>query len=276
MFGARALLDEDLTPPGDVVLLMVADEETGNEYGVEFVLEQRPDLIPDRALVVVPDFGLPDGLGIEVAEKSGLVAEFVVRGRQVHASMPDAGLNAHRVSADLVMRLDRALANEFPDTDPTFDPSRSTFEPTKRSANVPNVNTIPGEERFFYDCRVLPHYLLGEVQAVMRAVADEVEDAYGATIEIAYPRAAQAAPATPADAPVVRSLRRAISQVKSRGAHLLGIGGGTVASSFRHRGIPAAVWGTMDDTAHQPDEYCLVSNLVGDATVFAVAYMLER
>ena len=48
----------------------------------------------------------------------------------------------------------------------------------------------------------------------------------------------------------------------------MGIGGGTVAALFRHAGIPAACWARLDEIAHQPNEYCIIDNMVGDAKVF--------
>ncbi len=48
-----------------------------------------------------------------------------------------------------------------------------------------------------------------------------------------------------------------------------GIGGGTCAAFFRREGMPAVVWSTIDETAHQPNEYANVANLVNDAKVFA-------
>ena len=55
----------------------------------------------------------------------------------------------------------------------------------------------------------------------------------------------------------------------------MGIGGGTVAAFFRRAGLPAAVWMTQTDTAHQPNEYCLISNIMTDAKVFACLYLNE-
>ncbi|HEX9817115.1 MAG TPA: hypothetical protein VGB18_09060, partial [Candidatus Thermoplasmatota archaeon] len=48
-----------------------------------------------------------------------------------------------------------------------------------------------------------------------------------------------------------------------------GVGGGTVAAIFRRQGYPAAVWSTYDELAHQPNEYCVVKNMVADAVVYA-------
>ena len=55
-----------------------------------------------------------------------------------------------------------------------------------------------------------------------------------------------------------------------------GIGGGTVAAFFRQQGLPAAVWMTVSQTAHQPNEFCLLSNLVGDARVLAHVFLEEE
>ncbi len=50
---------------------------------------------------------------------------------------------------------------------------------------------------------------------------------------------------------------------------LIGIGGGTVAAYLRNEGIDAAVWGRIDETAHMPNEYCKMKNLIGDAVIMA-------
>lgn len=269
VFALRALQDEGLTPATEVGLVLVADEETGNHFGVEYILETIPDLVHADDLVVVPDAGSPDGSVLEVAEKSTLWIEFSVHGRQVHASIPDAGVNAHRAAAHLAVRLDQRLHAAFPARDPVFDVPRSTFEPTKRDANVQNVNTIPGEDRFYFDCRILPTYALGEVKAVVGEIVAEVEGEFGVTVKVAYPAELPAAPPTPVDAPVVQALADAVRAVKGVEPRTVGIGGGTVAAVFRRRGIPAVVWASLEETAHSPNEYCIIDNLVGDALVLA-------
>jgi succinyl-diaminopimelate desuccinylase len=269
VFALRALLDEGLTPATDVGLVLVADEETGNHFGVEYMLETIPDLVHTDDLVVVPDAGSPDGSVLEVAEKSTLWIEFTVHGRQVHASIPDAGVNAHRAAAHLAVRLDERLPAAFPLLDPVFDVPQSTFEPTRRDANVQNVNTIPGEDHFYFDCRVLPAYALSDVKAVVGEIVRGVEGEFGVTVEIAYPAELPAAPPTPVDAPVVQALAEAVRAVKGVEPRTVGIGGGTVAAVFRRRGIPAVVWASLEETAHSPNEYCVIDNLVGDALVLA-------
>jgi succinyl-diaminopimelate desuccinylase len=61
--------------------------------------------------------------------------------------------------------------------------------------------------------------------------------------------------------------------VYNRDAKAQGIGGGTVAAFFRRAGLPAVVWMTVSQTAHQPNEFCLLTNLVGDAQVLAHVFL---
>ncbi len=39
--------------------------------------------------------------------------------------------------------------------------------------------------------------------------------------------------------------------------------------------IPAACGSKLDETAHQPNEYCIIDNMVGDAKVFGHVFMQE-
>ena len=72
---------------------------------------------------------------------------------------------------------------------------------------------------------------------------------------------------------MVEALKKAVEKVKGLDAKPMGIGGGTVAAFFRKAGLPAAVWSTEPDTPHQPNEYCLISNIITDAKVFAFIFM---
>jgi len=64
---------------------------------------------------------------------------------------------------------------------------------------------------------------------------------------------------------VIRSVRK----VYNVDARPKGIGGGTVAAYLRRLGWPVVVWARQDETAHQPNEYVWIPNLLGDAKVFA-------
>ena len=274
VFAVKAFRDLGVTPASNMGLVLVADEETGSTYGVKYLLDHHRDMFKKGDLIIIPDAGDAKGTVIEVAEKSVLWLRFHTRGRQIHASIPERGRNAHKAASFFAVRLD-ALHRKFRKRDALYSPPISTFEPTKREANVPNVNTIPGEDVMYFDCRVLPDYKVSEVMREVKRIAKEIERQFGVKIGISAPNSGQAARPTAADAPVVVALTRALRELRRLHAKPVGIGGGTVAAFFRRHGIPAAVWSTMDDTAHSPDEYCLVENMLDDAKVFAHVVMQE-
>jgi len=265
---ARALHEEGIEPDRDLGLLFVADEETGNKLGIEYLLEHH-DIFKAEDIIVVPDGGEPDGSMIEVAEKGIIWVKCTVKGKSTHGSTPDRGVNAHLAAAHLIVALDETLHRRFDRRNEVFDPPTSTFAVTKVEVGAPNVNTIPGEHTFYLDCRVMPDYDLSLVIEVVKAAASDSDRARGTTTEVTAVQRMDAAPPTDNDAPVVGALRRAVKQVYNVDARPMGIGGGTVAACIRRKGFPAAVWARMDETMHGPDEYCIIDNLLGDAKVFA-------
>jgi len=263
----RALLEVGEKPGRPLGFAFVADEETGSEYGVKYLLKQGVFTAKDSFLV--PDRGVPEGDEVEVAEKSLLWIRVKVRGKQGHASLPSEAVNAHRAGAFLLTLIDANLPRKFRATDPLFRPWSSTFEPTKHEPNVPNVNTIPGEDVFYFDCRILPCYKPRDVLAAVEEMVLPAAKTFGVqvTVEAVHE---ESSPPTPSDAPVVRELLKAIQKVRRVAARPVGIGGGTVAAPLRRKGFPAVVWSTTDQVGHGVDEYARIDNLVSDSKVFAV------
>ena len=250
---------------------MVADEEVENDKGIGHLV--REGFFREDDLVLVPDHGEPEGRLVDVSEKALAWVRITTRGRQCHPSMPEKGINAHRAAMRFGVSVDETLHARFGGEDSLFDHPISSFEPTKKEANVENVNMVPGEDVFYIDCRLLPQYLMADMLAEMRSVADRVEADTGATIELEPVLVDEAAPPTPVDALVVQRLLRAIDTVHGNDPFPSGIGGGTCAAYLRRAGLNAAVWETVANMAHAPDEYALVVNMVGDAEVFAHMFL---
>lgn len=268
----KAILESGQELCRSVGLTVVADEETGSEYGLEYLLKHHEGLFKKHDLIVVPDGGNEEGTMIEVAEKSMLWLKCTLYGRQCHASTPQKGRNTLVAAARLILALD-SLKKRFNYLDDLFVPPASTFEPTKMESNVPNVNTIPGKDVFFMDCRVLPCYQVSEILADSKKIAKEISAELDVDIRIDTTYRQDAAEPTSPDAPVVKALTNAIKEVTGKKAKPMGIGGGTVAAFFRKAGLPAAVWSSVSDSAHQPNEYCLISNIITDAKIFSCLYM---
>lgn len=270
--AALALLREGITPPHTVKLLFVADEEVGSTYGIKYLLKEH-NLFKKDDIILIPDGGDSQGATIEVAEKNLMWLQFTVKGKQTHGSRPDEGINATLAGYDLALRV-HGLETVFDKRDALFDPPYSTFQPTKKEANVPNINTIPGEDVFCMDCRILPCYTLDQVRVELRRCVKEVEDKYGVKVEWTEPQTAES-PATPVDAPVARRLAEAVKAVTGVDTRFIGIGGGTVGAELRVKGFNAVVWSKLDETAHQPNEYTIIDNLISDSQVMAYMMLQE-
>jgi succinyl-diaminopimelate desuccinylase len=272
LFAAKAFLDEGIVPESNIGLAFVSDEETASRWGLDYILRHENNPFKNTDLLVVPDSGNEEGTMIEIAEKSIYWLRFKTVGKQCHASKPELGKNAFLAASHLVVRLDE-LHGAFGAVDALYHPPMSTFQPTKKEMNVPNVNTIPGEDVFYLDCRILPQYSLQEVHGRIRSMADDIERRFGVRIEIKAVQDVQAPAPTPEDAPVVPALQEAIRAVYRLQANPEGIGAGTVAAYFRRDGYPAAVWCRIGQTAHQPNENCLISNMMGNAKVYAHLFL---
>ena len=271
LFAVKAIKRLGLKPKRTVALAFVADEEQGSNYGIQHLIDKG--LFRKDDLIVVPDGGSGDGGFIEVAEKSILWLKLRTFGKQVHASLPNLGLNAHRVGMQVALALDKMLHEKYSLKDEKFDVPWSTFEPTKKEKNVDAVNIVPGEDTLYFDCRILPSYSLDEVLSEITRITKEFEKKTGGKIKVEVLQK-QASPETnDANSEVARLLKQAIRESRGLDARVGGIGGGTCAAFFRKAGFPAVVWSTIDEVAHQQNEYTKVDNMVNDAKVFALLAM---
>ena len=251
-------------------LALVADEETGSEYGISYLIRQGT--FDKGDLIVVPDRFSADGSEIEITEKNILWIRIIVEGKQTHASTPERGINAHRAGAHLITWIDEHLHKVFDAEDVRFKPAISTFEPTKKEANVPNVNTIPGKDVFFIDCRILPKYATREVFEEIMKMANRAEKEFSVKVAIEKVQD-ESSPETAEDAEIVVRTGSAIRDVLGVEPRIVGVGGGTCAAHFRKAGFAAVVCGTGDETAHDVNEYAVIDNLVKDAKIYAALFL---
>jgi succinyl-diaminopimelate desuccinylase len=269
LLATKALLETSAVPRINLGLLFVSDEETGNEYGLEFLFRQHRDLFGPGDLFLVPDFGTPDSNLVDVSEKGLLWLKITVQGQQCHGSTPEKGRNSLLAASATVLEL-RELYSRFHGENPLFTPSYSTFEATKKESNVPNINTIPGRDVFYLDCRVLPDYSLNDVYHVCQDLANQVAAQSGARIDLEIVHQEDPAPRTSPEHPLVDKIAQAVQEVYATSPSPQGIGGGTVAAYLRRAGLPAVVWATLLGTAHQPNEHASITNIIKDAKVMAL------
>ena len=267
---AQALRALDVTPDLSLGLMLVADEETGNTHGIKYLLSRRRDLFGSDDLLVAPDYGVSTGDQICVSEKSMLWLKVTVTGKQSHASRPAQGRNALVAASRMILRVQEALEQAYPATDALFEAApASTFTPTKHEANVPNVNTLPGMDVFYVDCRVLAQYDLHDVVRTARTVLEEVARESGVEVTLEIVQSHAAAPGAPEDSLLVQRLERGIRRIYQVEPRPVGSGGGTVAGDAREMGLSAVAWAKVTPTYHEPNESSSIANTIGDAQVMA-------
>jgi acetylornithine deacetylase/succinyl-diaminopimelate desuccinylase-like protein len=193
---------------GDLIFIAAADEEVGDGFGLEWLVEAHPDAV--RA-----DFSVNEGAGDRVelggkvlylcstAEKMSSPFVLRVHGRSGHASMPSIADNALVKAAPLVARLGAfevepqlipevegflaALFGEVPATATALDAARAvsplaaeliepllgmTVSPTMASASGKR-NVIPALCEITVDVRLLPGQIPAQAETALRACLGE-------------------------------------------------------------------------------------------------------
>jgi acetylornithine deacetylase/succinyl-diaminopimelate desuccinylase-like protein len=211
--AALSLAREGWRPAhGDLLVVVVADEETGGELGAMWICENHPELVRCDYLLnegggAVFPYGGERFYGVCVAEKGVFRFRLTTDGTAGHASIPKIGDNALLKMAPLLDAIGsrqpsfdltdaaRALLEGLglePDGDPSAalerlrarDPGLAllvepllgvTLAPTKIAAST-KINVIPASAVLSVDCRVPPG--LGEELALARIREVLGEDGY--------------------------------------------------------------------------------------------------
>jgi acetylornithine deacetylase/succinyl-diaminopimelate desuccinylase-like protein len=265
------------TPPrGDLVLLAVADEEAGSEYGLNWLLREHADAIAVTE-VLSESGGMRFGehVAIDVAEKGSAGRRLVVRGTPGHASIPYGAESAAIRAGQVLRRLAQvepavelgqfwAAFVEARISDPDlaerlFDPvridallpelggiagyahavSRITISPTVlRSGQAHNV--IPAEATIDLDIRTLPGTTNEQVDALLTEIlGDLAED-----VEVQYVHGWDATE-SPTDAPLFQAVCRAIAATDGSPVVPILAAGGSDARQFRMLGVPSYGFGLL-------------------------------
>jgi acetylornithine deacetylase/succinyl-diaminopimelate desuccinylase-like protein len=221
---------------GDLLVLVVVDEETGGEEGAIWLTQEHPELVRcDFLLNEGAGTLIPHGderlYGVCTAEKGVFRFSLTTRGAAGHASMPNVADNALPKLAPLLT----ALATRRPSTDLTeapmalfaalgvdgLDGLRSanpglaafaepmasvTFAPTIISAGT-KINVIPSAATLTVDCRVPPGH--GRATAELRLA--EVLDGLGDGYEVAWLEEV-VGNGSPTESPLMDALRRWVGE----------------------------------------------------------------
>ena len=263
-------------PRGDLVLIAVADEEGGGEYGIHWLVRQHPEVVRvTEALSESGGMRMGRHVAIEVAEKGSAGRRLLIHGKPGHASIPYGAKSASYRVGEVLQRLGEVMPaaqlgplwNAFVSAriqDPALaerlrDPvrldaalpqlggiagyahavSRITMSPTVLRAGMTH-NVIPAVGTIDLDIRTLPGTTDAEVDHLLRAVLGPLAD----DIEIEHLRG-WAATTSPADTPLFAAIERAVEAVADAPVVPIMAAGGSDARVLRELGIPAYGFGLL-------------------------------
>jgi acetylornithine deacetylase/succinyl-diaminopimelate desuccinylase-like protein len=256
---------------GTLLVGAVADEETGSDLGVTYLLENN---LVSADYAIVPDTG-SSVYKISCGEKGLLHLEIVFSGRQAHGSTPEKGLNA-LWAAHAFLDTIRGLFGDTPgycreEAHNLFSPT--TINAAKISAGSA-VNIVPGECTLGLDIRFVPPRTAGEVVAMLEAMANDVRiaglcDSYALTVH------SQMDPfEIGEDNPVVQAIKTAVADVTDKEPLRMGMSGTTVCKQLLAHNIPAIGFSqNAEDTAHMAGERLKISEIGLFGNILGLAFL---
>jgi acetylornithine deacetylase/succinyl-diaminopimelate desuccinylase-like protein len=243
--AVRRLAESGFRPRGTLLYAAVADEEAGGVYGAEHLALHEADAVRCDYLVTESGgFPLQTPSGVRLPylreEKGPMWAKLTVSGAPGHGSMPYGTDNALVKAAEVVGRINRyrpptrlddawkafvhglgipeELAGPLLREEGFHDAlqllpagiakiayscTHTTMTPTMLDSGS-KTNIIPEEATIALDIRVLP----GDDEATVRAmIADALGDA-AEGVEVAFDRGTDVATVSPAESPLLDSMRR--------------------------------------------------------------------
>ncbi len=275
--AVRHLADRPTPPRSTVKFLGVADEEAGGTWGARWITDNAwDDVACDYVLTESGGIPSPGPAGPRIvmatAEKGIAWRRLTIRGTPSHGSMPWGSDNAVVTAAEIVRRLTafeptaqvhehwRAWVEGLPVAaemhEMLLDPGRlrdafagmdttvarychavthTTFSPNVIHGGT-KANTVPDKVELDVDIRTLPGITDDDVDAMLSEALGELAD----RVELSLIVEGRPATSSPLDTPMFDLLRRRAAAVHP-GTEVVPwmTVGGTDASFFRMRGVPA-------------------------------------
>ncbi len=188
-----ALRRAGLVGDRDVIVAATADEESGSQFGAQFLVERHPELV--RAGFVLNEVGgFTMYLGgrrfypIQIAEKGFVTVRMTVAAAPGHGSIPRPTTAITRM-AELITRIAHAqmrvqvtppLRRTFAALGLTRDTATALFRPMLSNTVTPTIvsagykdNVIPGEASVILDGRTLPGEDVASFLAELRSIVGQ-------------------------------------------------------------------------------------------------------
>ena len=265
----RLVLSAELNLRGSIELHFTYDEEVGGEIGPAWLL---------RKGLTQPDLALSAGFAYAVttAHNGCLHLEVTVHGRQGHAAMPKAAVDALEAATGILAALYASRAALSTEHSATHGIESPTLNVGLISGGI-NTNVVPDRVTFRIDRRIIPEESADAAETALRSlIADAAAGYPGIRIEIRRLMLAQPLVKLPGAEKLTAALQRhgevfLGSAIAEHGVPLY-----TDARHYAAAGIPTVLYGAGPRTlaeanGHGADECLRLRDLRGaTATVAAM------
>ncbi len=264
----KALREADTPLKGTLTWVLLSDGEKGDYYGAQSLVENGVlrELGGDMVL-----YTESTGNNVIRSFKGRVFFEVKVRGRSVHVSVPEKGINAIEKMAKIVdaFRVERIA----PPPHPFLGPATLAFSTIQGGSAV---NVVGGRCSATFDVRMLPGQTSAgvkeELEGILAELAQE-DPEFDASLDI-MPSGAREVTEIAEEEPVVQLMERVVPAVRGRpNEYLPGIESPGALRLFIENGIPGVFFGPGEfiSEAHLPNERVPAQNLIDAAGMFATA-----
>lgn len=274
IIAAKALVDTGINLRGDLLIHAVADEETGSEYGTRHLVEAGYESTEKVDMAVVGEGSIyKDRIYVRTAVRGLQWFRIVTRGKAVHSSRPQEGINAVLKMCKILLALNE---HKF-----SFTPHKLLPDPTVAPGTLieggAKENVIPELCEAVSDVRVVPGMtsegVLEEVRAIIAPLREKDPD-IDADVSSVFWWPPSEISTSEAIFNIARSAVKAAAgyELKPRGTS----GSNDTAWLTTMAQIPSLAFGPGDNYmsgAHGPDEWVSIDRLVDFAKIYGLMAM---
>jgi acetylornithine deacetylase/succinyl-diaminopimelate desuccinylase-like protein len=269
LLALRAAVAEGATLEGTLELHFTYDEEAGGILGPKWLLAER---------LVRPDIAIAAGFSYAVvtAHNGCLHLEVTVTGRQAHAAMPTAGIDALEAANSILSALYTHRTNLSRIRSATTGIASPTLNVGLIKGGI-NTNVVPDQVTFRIDRRVIPEEDPAEVEAELRALIANCAG-HNPQIKVEVRRLLLAEPlrARPGTERIAAALQRRAKEVLGVEVPTTGVPLYTDARHYAAAGIPTVLYGAGprsigEANAHNADENLRLGDLRAATKIVAMA-----
>jgi len=264
----KAIRDQRVKIPGTLTWVLLSDGEHGDQNGAAELAGRGilKNIGGDMVLYTESTSN-----NIIRSFKGRIFFEVKVRGRSVHVSVPEKGINAIEKMARIVETFKAELLGAAPH--PFLGPCTLTFSTIQGGSAV---NVVGGRCSGTFDVRMVPGQTSAGVLETLRGVIAEMkkeDPELDASLDI-IPHGAREVTEVGENEPVVRLMEIVVPAVRGRPNKFLpGIESPGALRLFIDNGTPGIFFGPGEfiSEAHLPNERVPVQNLIDAAGMFATA-----